>query len=86
MLGLQNTPLWLSYFISFFALIVTVIIAQMFIVPWQKRKILNIEEVGSDSLTRVLDSEKNKLIVDGLFDFLQILSAVFTSFAHGGEI
>lgn len=87
MLGLHETPTWLSYLISFIAMLVAVLIAQSVIVPWQKRKILNMDEEGRDGLasSSTLKIQKNKQIVNGLFDFLQVLSAVFTSFAHGGE-
>lgn len=89
MLGLHETPTWLSYLISFIAMLLAVLIAQSVIVPWQKRKILNMDEEGTEgdglASSSTLKIQKNKQIVNGLFDFLQVLSAVFTSFAHGGE-
>lgn len=88
-LGLQNTPEWFPYLISVIALMLSVIIAQFIIVPQQRTKSMKMDMEGSqgDGLTTAiaLDSGRNWQIVNGLFNLLQILSAVFTSFAHGGE-
>lgn len=113
-LGMENIPIWLSFTISITAMILVVIIVQLLVVPWQRRKIQPLD--GNDNIsskqTRDLeskfngsastiatmnvstislsapvikqhdDSEEN---VKRLFHFLQTLTAVFTSFAHGGN-
>lgn len=87
------------------------ILAQIFIVPWQRKKILsqtNENGLAPDSISvntvstktleypEIQDSEKaiqtenftgeeNDEKVNKLFNFLQILSAIFSSFAHGGN-
>ena len=88
-LGLHDLPKWLAYLISIIAMLLAALVAQLVVVPWQKRKILNMDEEGTEgdglASSSALKVAKNKQIVHGLFDFLQVLSAVFTSFAHGGE-
>lgn len=74
-------------------MISVIIVVHFFVAPWQKKKILeqqrasnDIEGFEGDGLSSSSQSiEQNEKIVDKLFHFLQILSAVFTSFAHGGE-
>lgn len=85
-LGLQNQPKWLLFTITSILTFIGVLFVQFFVVPRQKEKLLKIDVEGSkgDGLSSRSINE-NVIIVDELFNFLQILSAVFTSFAHGGE-
>lgn len=107
---MENLLLWQVFAISVGAMIVVAILCQIFVVPWQRKKILNREatieptmfrnSVGQsvDSMVTIATSAvsidapvlKNPKIesdakVNRLFHFLQTLSAVFTSFAHGGS-
>jgi phosphate/sulfate permease len=85
-LGLQNTPTWLSLSISFSLLILTILIVQFLVVPSQRKKALELQRSLSDIEGSQGDGlNHSRKIVDKLFHFLQILSAVFTSFAHGGK-
>jgi phosphate/sulfate permease len=113
-LKLDNLPLWLVFTIATSAAVLIAIVAQIAIVPWQRRKIIgksNITQkpsaaeygfvgsvttvgtVSTNSLAPVIrkgdekpdsdeDSEEN---VNTLFNFLQIIAAIFSSFAHGGN-
>lgn len=91
-LGLQNTPTWISFLISFLLMIIATFIIQFYVVPSQKvqafelQRTLSVVEglTGDESDPVILNLEHNRQIVDQLFHFLQILSAVFTSFEHGG--
>ncbi|KAG5682358.1 hypothetical protein PVAND_011714 [Polypedilum vanderplanki] len=112
LLGMENIPIWLSFVISCSAMILVAIIVQLFVLPWQKRKISPLDNIdvsknqkndieskfGSASTITTMnvstaslsepvikqqdESEDN---VNRLFHFLQTLTAVFTSFAHGGN-
>lgn len=103
---MENIPVWLSFTISTVAMILVVIIVQLFIVPWQRRKIsasslengekfnkstttiatMNISTVSLSApvIKHEVDMEQVEN-VKKLFHFLQTLTAVFTSFAHGGN-
>ncbi|KAJ6639064.1 Sodium-dependent phosphate transporter 2 [Pseudolycoriella hygida] len=112
LLKMDNLDLWMIFTISTVAAVVVAIIAQLFIVPWQKKKILNKtieegapykEDISVNTIsTKALDiaviqdpkkaiqAEKdvkceNNENVNKLFNYLQILSAIFSSFAHGGN-
>lgn len=92
------------------AMIVVAVVCQLFVVPWQKKIILNKEDsteprlfrnsIGQsvDSIVTVAASTvsmnasvlpnpkiESDAKVNRLFHFLQTLSAIFTSFAHGGS-
>lgn len=107
---MENLLLWQVFAISVGAMTVVAISCQLFVVPWQRKKILNRDEsmepkmfvnsIGQsvDSMVTIAASAasinatvlKNPKIesdakVNRLFHFLQTLSAVFTSFAHGGS-
>lgn len=105
---MENLELWEVFAISVGAMVAVAIICQLFIVPWQKKKILsntaeskmfknqigesaasiNTVTVSTISLEApVLKSQKeaNDGNVNQLFHFLQTLTAVFNSFAHGGN-
>lgn len=112
---MENIPIWLSFTISVTAMISVAIIVQLFVVPWQRRKIsplddnanisknptsdleskfsysvstINVSTVSLSApvIKQQVDSGKNsEENVNRLFHFLQILTAVFTSFAHGGN-
>lgn len=102
LLKMDNLPLWLVFVISIAAAVIVSIVAQLFIVPYQRKKILGEEKPSAPSekeinasvitistiSTQSINSpvlEKNEKTVNKLFNFLQILSAVFSSFAHGGN-
>lgn len=109
---MENFEVWevLTLSISLAALVA--IFCHLFIVPWQRKKILNAEEevaeprmcksqVGESVVsvstvatsTMSLDApvlrssqkETDVRNVNKLFHFLQTLTAVFSSFAHGGN-
>lgn len=117
-LGMENIPVWMSLTISISAMIFVVLIVQLFVVPWQRKKILpendtcNVAQLsnglengkfnGSASTIASLNAstvsldvpiiknqQMNKTETDEkvhkLFHFLQTLTAIFTSFAHGGN-
>jgi phosphate/sulfate permease len=110
---MDNLPLWLVFTITTSVAVFIGIVAQFFIVPWQKKKIIEssvmtekpsrMESGLSSSVTTVStisttslsapvvkgcdleceeDCEEN---INKLFSFLQILAAIFSSFAHGGN-
>lgn len=109
---MEKTPLWLALTYSGSAMVIVMIIIQLFVVPWQKRKVLRdlkivptsekhenslengvkpmtVGVVGSlptvDSIASLTNKEEKMEIVNYLFRFLQTLSAIFTSFSHGGN-
>lgn len=107
---MENLLLWQVFAISVGAMIAVAIFCQLFVVPWQRKKILNREgtieskvfrnSVGqsADSIFTVAASTvtinasvardtkiESDAKVNRLFHFLQTLSAIFTSFAHGGS-
>lgn len=107
---MENLEWWEVSAISLGAMIAVALFCQLFIVPWQRRKILNENEVIDPKLSKnqigesvasvntvaastvsldapVLRSQKEASDenVNKLFHFLQTLTAVFSSFAHGGN-
>jgi solute carrier family 20 (sodium-dependent phosphate transporter) len=109
-LGMQNLKVWMSITISIAVGVITMILVQFFMVPWQKRKVLaeepyknthqtisSIENGMKDSTIVVnsmtssidpivqFDEKEEEKRVNLLFHFLQILAAIFSSFAHGGN-
>lgn len=77
--------------ISGCAMLIVMVVIQLFVVPWQRKKVENCLKdqtmVKSEKgLTLTLQTtEQKKETVDLLFRSLQTLSAVFTSFSHGGN-
>lgn len=118
-LGMDNLEMWLIFTIPTVTAIVVAILAQLFIVPWQRKKIIRLtteknnenekeKEISSNNISvntvsttsleypSIQDPEKviqadndvkeeTDEKVNTLFNFLQILSAIFSSFAHGGN-
>lgn len=109
-LGMENMALWMVFVVSIGAMIVVAVLCQIFVVPWQRKKILNndttveskmyknsigqsVESVSTVAISTVSINApvlKNQKVesdakVNRLFHFLQTLSAVFSSFAHGGS-
>lgn len=106
-LYLDNTSLWLALTISFSAMVLVAVLVQLFLVPWQKKKLsgdgtivtkhpkelengqynkdltVTTVIVSTDSLEKPIMEEESNVVK--LFHFLQTLTAIFTSFAHGGN-
>jgi solute carrier family 20 (sodium-dependent phosphate transporter) len=118
---MENIPVWLSFTISVSAMLLVALIVQLFVVPWQRRKIsldancngatttmtkhsgtlesggdgkfsgststiasVNISTI-SLSAPVIKQEQQQQENTEKLFHFLQTLTAVFTSFAHGGN-
>lgn len=111
-LKMDNLPIWLVFTITTSVAIIVALVAQFFVVPWQRRRIIestvvttkpsSMEKGLSASVTTVstisttslnapviksskLDDVDTEEQVNKLFSFLQILAAIFSSFAHGGN-
>lgn len=112
---MDKLPLWLVFTISLCAAAIVALIAQFFIVPWLRKKILapktgvdntaymtekpsamegGVTTVNSLSTVSVnaptfkqgeAQPDETEEQVNQLFNFLQILAAIFSSFAHGGN-
>jgi phosphate/sulfate permease len=107
---MEDLALWQIFAISIGAMFAVAILSQLFMVPWQRKKILEDKEASqpkmfknqiSDSVSTVYtlgastvsieapvlktEREASDAIVNKLFHFLQTLTAVFSSFAHGGN-
>lgn len=105
---MENLAVWEVFAISFVAMIFVAVVCQLFVVPWQRKKILNsvviedpqavkseiagsvasINTVVASTMSLdapVLKREESDDKVNKLFHFLQTLTAVFSSFAHGGN-
>jgi solute carrier family 20 (sodium-dependent phosphate transporter) len=115
LLRMDNLPLWLVFTISTSVAVAVGILVQVFVVPWQRNKILSaspktisekpsamesgyagsvttVSTMSTNSLAPVIkkgdpvDCEENsEENVNKLFNFLQVLAAIFSSFAHGGN-
>lgn len=108
-LGMEGIELWKVITISVGAMFIVAILCQLFVVPWQRKKILGeggtvepntFKNVGQcvESVYTVTTStisvnapvlknhkKESDATVNRLFHFLQTLSAIFSSFAHGGS-
>lgn len=90
---MHHLEVWMSVVISSVIALVTMIFVQIFVVPRQRKKILNEHPymtsivVYHDSLPVTNDarSKEEEERVNLLFHFIQILAAIFSSFAHGGN-
>lgn len=114
-LKMDNLPLWMVFTISIVAAIIVAIVAQFFVVPWQRKRILapkagidnggymtekpsamekglaptvtvnTVSTVSAGKPTMDKNDENSEENINQLFNFLQILAAIFSSFAHGGN-
>lgn len=111
---MDNLPTWAVYTIPTIVALLVGVVAQVFICPWQKKRILaknakediitekpsamengfasseiSVNSVSTDSthapVIKSEDSQQTDANVNSLFNYLQILSAIFSSFAHGGN-
>jgi phosphate/sulfate permease len=92
-LGFHYLKAWMSITISVVIAVITMIVVQCFTVPRQRKKILDERPYTTSIVTyhelpmhnneRRLKEEEER--VNLLFHFVQILAAIFSSFAHGGN-
>jgi phosphate/sulfate permease len=106
---MENLPMWQIMAISLGTSLLVVIVCQIFIVPWQRKKLSlksdlqgaktyenhvggSVTSVTTAASTVSIDApvlrtgkEEMNGDVQELFHFLQILTAIFSSFAHGGN-
>lgn len=107
---MNNLPIWLVFTISIAAAVVVALVAQFYIAPAQRKKILkkktcitekpsamengfassvvSVSTISTTSLSTPVikqEDENSQENVNLLFNFLQVLAAVFSSFAHGGN-
>lgn len=107
-LAMENLATWKVFTLSFTAMAIVIVLCQIFLVPWQRKKILAVTEPASmmndkkaESVSSVFSVTASTVSIDApvlrnekdeseenvnkLFHFLQILTAIFSSFAHGGN-
>lgn len=109
-LAMENLALWEVLAISTGAMVITAVLCQLFMVPWQRKKILSetnddalepsenrmegnamssnaptVSKVSVEAPVLEIANNDSDANVNKLFHFLQTLTAVFSSFAHGGN-
>jgi phosphate/sulfate permease len=93
---MDNIPLWAVFLVSISIGLLVGIMVHIFIVPWQRDKIIDehLSKIGANMNNKPrMSLEEAKEIkleeedhgVAALFSFLQVLTATFGSFAHGGN-